>query len=96
MALRTAAQSGPRGDLREHLLAVNCAESAKGELAYTRLEMFVPSVATLFQLSSSQFFLDVLVSTRIGHRTTERGKQRHARDHFGAQFCCCMRVYTAH
>jgi hypothetical protein len=83
MAQRIAAPSGLRGDLREHLLAMNCAESAKGEFAHTRLEMVVPNVAILFQRSSSQFFLDVLDSTRIGHRTTEGGKPRPARDHFG-------------
>jgi hypothetical protein len=31
----------------------------------------------------------------IFHRTTERGKRRHARDHFGMEFSGCMRVYMA-
>jgi len=62
MAQRTA-QSSLRGDLRELLLAVNCAASANGELANTRLEMVVPYVAILFQRSSSQFSLGVLDST---------------------------------
>ena len=76
MAQRTA-QSSLRGDLRELLLAVNCAASANGELANTRLEMVVPYVAILFQRGSSQFSLGVLDSTYC-HRTTERGKRRHA------------------